>query len=164
MNYKRIPATNAIMRRIITGICLLMLAACQPATPLPAISAQEGEEFILSVGQSAQISGTDLTLTLISVPSDGRCPLDIECTESGPVIVQISIQSGANAPQDLSFNTFTDNNGNVPDMDFQGMTTRIEHDGYVVRIKRILPFPQRFEDKIKAGDYQIGLIVTRSGN
>jgi hypothetical protein len=135
MSYKRIPATNAIMRRIITGICLLMLTACQPATPLLAISAQEGEEFILAVGQSAQISGTDLTLTLIGVPSDGRCTLDIECAESGPVTVIATVRSSLSEPTEIIFQTFTDNDGRVPEMEFQGMTDRVELEEYLIQVE-----------------------------
>lgn len=150
------------MRAFVISTFLLFITACTliPSTPLPPVSADLGSEFELAPGQIATINGTDLKIALTGVPSDGRCPLEIECAASGPVIVQISIQSGANTPQEVSFNTFTDNDGNVPDMDFQGMTTSIEQYGYIVSVKRILPFPQQSVDEIKPGDYRVSLIVT----
>jgi hypothetical protein len=161
MNCKRIPATGTTMKRIIIGMCLLMLTACQPATQLPAITAQEGEEFTLAVGQSAQISGTDLTLTLIGVPSDGRCPLDIECAESGPVTVVVTVRSSLSEPIEIIFQAFTDNDGRVPEMEFQGVKDREKFEWVLIQVESILPFPQMSVSEIGDGEYRVSFLITK---
>ena len=151
------------MKRLLFVAFFIFINACVSApVNLPShIPVDLGKEFTLLVGQSAIFKNNDLTVTLMDIPNDGRCPMQIECAENGPVTVELSIRSGSNAPNEFSFNTFTDNDGSVPQMDFEGMTTKVEQDGYIVQIKSILPFPQRSVDEIKAGDYQVTLIVTK---
>lgn len=154
------------MRAFGISICLLFITACAllPSTPLPPISANLGAEFTLTPGQIVTINDTDLKIILIGVPSDGRCPLDIECAESGPVSATISIQSGSEAPQEVSFLTFTDNDGSIPQMDFEGMTTSVEQNGYLVQIISITPFPQKRIGEIHAEEYRVRLAVTKINN
>ena len=151
------------MKRLLFVAFFIFITACVSSpVNLPSDSSVDlGKEFTLLVGQSAIFKNNDLTVTLMGIPHDGRCPLQIECAENGPVTVELSIRSGSNAPNEFSFNTFTDNDGSVPQMDFEGMTTKVEQDGYIVQIKNILPFPQQSMDEIKAGDYQVTLIVTK---
>lgn len=154
------------MRAFGISICLLFITACAllPSTPLPPISANLGAEFTLTPGQIATINDTDLKIVLIGVPGDQRCPLEIECAISGPVSATISIQSGSDAPQEVSFLTFTDNDGSVPQMDFEGMTTSVEQNGYLVQIISITPFPQKRIGEIHAEEYRVRLVVTKINN
>lgn len=140
---------------------VLLLSACQPATPLSPITADLGTEFTLAPGQSATIADTGLTLTLVSVPGDERCPLNIECAMSGPVSVSISIQIVSGTPQEFSLNSFTDNDGSVPSMDFEGMNTRVEFETFVIQLKSVLPFPQNKIGEIKDSQYRVSLVVEK---
>lgn len=146
------------MKRILV-LAILLLSACMPVTPLPSITADLGNEFTLAPGQSATISNTGLTLTLIGVPGDQRCPLNIECAMSGPVSVSISAQMDSGTPQEFSFYSFTDNDGSIPDLDFEGMITHVEFEAYVIQIKSVLPFPQNKIGEIKDAQYRVAFVI-----
>lgn len=137
------------------------LTACTPASLPAPIQANIGEEFTLTPGQSVTIPKSDLVITLLSVPTDGRCPLDIECTESGPVTIVVIVQFSSGAAQELVFQTFTDNLGNVPEMDFQGMQTSIEIGDVVIRVSKVLPFPKMSAAEIKPAEYLVSFLLTK---
>lgn len=139
----------------------LLLASCQPATPPTPITAVTGMEFTLAPGQTAAIADADLILTLISVPDDGRCPLDIECTESGPVTVVITIQTSLGEPTEIIFRPFTDNDGRVPEMEFQGMKDREKFEEYLIQVESIVPFPQMSVSAIGGGEYRVSFLITK---
>jgi hypothetical protein len=136
---------------------VLFLIACGTGTPPPPVNAGLGEVFTLTPGQSAKIDDAEMTITLVGVPGDERCPLDIECNESGPVTVTITVQSGSEAPKDFTLQSFTDNDGSVPEMDFEGMTASIETNGFVIRLKSVLPFPRKSVAEI--GEYRVSFAV-----
>ena len=138
-----------------------LLTACQPATPPPPITAILGDEFTLAPGQTVEITDADLTLTLESVPDDGRCPLDIECAESGPVTVVVTVRSSLSEPTEIIFRTFTDNDGRVPEMEFQGMKDREEFEGVLIQVEGILPFPQMSAPAIEASEYRVSFLITK---
>lgn len=137
----------------------IALTSCQTAPPPPPITAPVNDEFILRSNQSAAISGTDLTLKLIAVSSDERCPLDIECAMSGPVSLSISIQNETNAAVEFTLQTFTDNDGRAPDMSFEGIQDRVEFEGYIIQVKAVSPYPIKRSGEIKDSEYQVSFIV-----
>lgn len=137
----------------------IALTSCQTAPPPPPITAPVNDEFILRSSQSASISGTDLTLKLIAVSSDERCPLDIECAMSGPVSLSISIQNETNAAVEFTLQTFTDNDGRAPDMSFEGIQDRVEFEGYIIQVKAVSPYPIKRSGEIKDSEYQVSFIV-----
>jgi len=60
---------------------LISLAACGSA---PAkVYADLGEEFSLSIGQTAAIRGQDLQITFEDVVEDSRCPSNVTCIWAG---------------------------------------------------------------------------------
>ena len=137
----------------------IALTSCQTAPPPPPITAPVNDEFILRSSQSAAISGTDLTLKLIAVSSDERCPLDIECAMSGPVSLSISIQNETNAAVEFTLQTFTDNDGRAPDMSFEGIQDRVEFEGYIIQVKAVSPYPIKRSGEIKDSEYLVSFIV-----
>ncbi len=141
-------------------LLLIALTSCQAAPPPPPITASVSDEFVLRPGQSAAILGTDLTLKLIAITSDERCPLEIECAMSGPVSLSISIQSTENAPAEFALQTFTGNDGRTPDMSFEGIQDRVEFEGYIIQVKAVLPYPIKRSSEINDSDYQISFVVT----
>jgi hypothetical protein len=153
---------TGINNRLITPIILLLiiLTSCQAAPPTPPITASVSDEFILRPGQSATILDTGLTLKLIAISSDERCPLEIECAMSGPVTLSISLQSAENPPAEFTLQTFTDNNGRAPGMSFEGIQDRMEFEGYNFQVKAVLPYPLKRSGEIKDSEYQVSFIVT----
>ena len=148
-------------KRFIPSIILffLILTSCQAAPPPPPITASVGDEFTLASGQSATITDTDLSVRLIAISNDERCPSEIECAISGPVSLTISIQKGDNEPTEFALQTFTDNDGRTPEGPFEGIQDRVEYEGYIFRIKAVSPYPINRNDTIKDSEYRVSFTV-----
>lgn len=140
---------------------LIFLLACGFASPLPPVTASPDAEFTLAPGQTAILADTEIEVTLVGITSDGRCPLLIECAMSGPVTVSISIKSGTNVTGEFQLINFTDTDGRVPPMDFEGMSPRVEINGYSISMVSILPFPQRSVREISDDEYRVTFKVTK---
>ena len=139
---------------------LVLLTSCQTAPPAPPVTASSSKEFFLRPSQSATILGTDLTLKLLAVSGDERCPLEIECAMSGPVTLTISLQKAKNTPAEFILQTFTDNDGRAPAGPFQGIQDRMDYEGYIFQVKAVLPFPLKRSNEIKSSEYQVYFVVT----
>jgi hypothetical protein len=137
-----------------------ILGGCRTATPLPLLTAGMDNEFTLAPGQSAAVTGADLTITFNSVVSDDRCPSEVECVASGSVAVSLSVQQGGDPATDVTLQTFTDQEGYAPEREFEGIQNRAETDNTVMRLVRVLPYPQNLSEEIKDDDYQVTLLVT----
>ena len=79
----------------IMTIFILPLAACG-STPAK-VYVDLGEEFSLSIGQTATIKGQALQITFEDVIEDSRCPSDVTCIWAGRVsciikLVEVSSQ------------------------------------------------------------------------
>ena len=71
---------------VFTIILITTLTTCQPAPP--PITVAQDVEFSLAEDQTATITDTGgLTIRLIGVAGDERCPSEIECAMSGPVSI-----------------------------------------------------------------------------
>ena len=141
---------------------LVLLAACQSATPLPNIIAETGSEFTLGFRQSATITDTSLTITLEGVKGDERCPSEIECAASGPVSLSLSAQISDSEPTGINLQVFTSNNGRVPDMQFEGIEDRTVFEGYLIRVVSVLPYPAKAFDEIKDLEYRVTFMVSKA--
>ena len=139
---------------------LWLLAACQSATSVPAVTATLNNEFTLGTGQSVSVKKTDLTVTFNAVLSDERCPSKIECAASGPVTVSLSIQQDGDTPATVSLQTFTDQEGRAPGGSFEGIEDQIQIGDYLIQIVSVLPYPQNLSG-IKPSDYQATFMVTQ---
>lgn len=149
------------MKKILPVIFLLLwLTSCQAATPPPPITASVSQEFTLRPDQSAAILGSDITVHLIAVSSDERCPLEMECAASGPVTLSITIRKGDYEPEEFSLQTFTDNDGRAPEISFEGIQSHVEYEGYTIQVKAVLPFPLKRFGEIKDSEYQASFVVT----
>ena len=139
-------------------VCIL--AACRSSTPSSPGHAALNTEVTLAPGQSAAVTGTDLTITFHSVVSDERCPSEIECAASGPVTVSLSIQQGDDDPTEFTLQTFTDLDGRSPNVQFEGVTNRTELGDYAVQIASVTPYPQNLNTEIEASQYRVALLVS----
>lgn len=149
-----------MLRLFRVSLLTISLSACGTAAPLSPVTANLNEEFILTPGQTALIAGTDLTIALTGV-GDARCPLDIECAESGPVTVVIEVAANTDAPMIVTLQAFTDTDGRVPAGPFEGIQDRAEHEGYLIQLKSVLPFPQMSTDEIDDKDYRVSFAVSK---
>lgn len=141
-------------------LLLALLTACQSATPLPPLTAAPGSKFTLAPEQSASITGTGLTVRLVSVSGDQRCPIGMECVMSGPVTMTISIQKDSASPAKFVLQTFTDNDGSAPKGSFEGIKNRVEYKGYIIQVKEVLPYPAKAVNKIGDSEYRVSFLAT----
>jgi len=149
------------MKRFLLLLALCAMA-CRFGAPPEPVLAELGQEFTLMVGQAATIPAADMILTLVSVPGDPRCPYELECAVSGPVSLSITVQAGSEAPQEFALQTFTDNDGRAPDMNFEGIQSSITvGDGYVIQLESVLPYPQKHMGEVKDGEYRVAFTVTK---
>ena len=77
----------------IITILILPLAACGN-TPTE-VYADLGEEFSLSIGQTAILKGQALQITFEDVIEDSRCPSDVTCIWAGRVSCTIKLVDGS---------------------------------------------------------------------
>jgi hypothetical protein len=146
----------------ITFIVLMnILTACQPAAPLSPLIVKTNAEFTLAPDQTATITDTGLTIRLIGVAGDERCPSGIECAASGPVSISLSVQIGDGDPTNINLQTFTSNDGRSPDMQFEGIKDRVVFEGYLIRVTGVLPYPASLSKTIKDSEYRVSLTVTK---
>jgi hypothetical protein len=52
-------------------------------------------DFDLTVGQSARVDGTAVTITFNGVTADSRCPLGVMCIQAGNASVSLTVTDGA---------------------------------------------------------------------
>jgi hypothetical protein len=142
-------------------LLLCLLTGCLAGTPQP-ISATSDAEIILSVGQTVSLSDANLSITLLNVVSDERCPSEIECAASGPVTLRLSILGSNGAGTEETLQTFTDNNGLAATMEFEGIQSSTTVDEYQIRILGVSPYPKDRSDSIKPSAYKVTLKVLRN--
>jgi hypothetical protein len=147
--------------QMISFFMLFILSACQPAaTSSSPVTGTVNTEITLAPGQSAAVTGTNLTVTFDSVAADDRCPSQVECVASGPVTVSLSVQQGDGEPTDFTLQTFTDQNGRSPNVQFEGVTNQVEVGAYRIQITGVTPYPLNSTTKIQPSEYRLSLLVT----
>jgi hypothetical protein len=149
------------MKIILALLLTILLASCSSVTPAP-VTVTLGTEFTLAANQTATIEDTNLTIKLIGVTDDQRCPSEIECAASGPVSLSLSAQIGDSEPTDINLQVFTSNNGRAPDMQFEGIEDRAIFEGYLIRVVSVLPYPAKTFDEISASEYRVIFIVSKA--
>lgn len=115
----------------------MTLAGCttasQPTTgttpPSGSIQVNTAQNFELSAGQSAKVSGTSITVTFRSVAADSRCPSDVQCVWAGDGAVKLGIQSTVQPSQETTVHTTLD-------------PKFVDYSGYRIRIVGLAPYPK----------------------
>jgi hypothetical protein len=146
------------MKKITLVILLFLISSCSSATPAP-ITATLGTEFTLAPDQIATITNTNLTLRLVRIAGDERCPSKIECAVSGPVSLSLSAQLGNSQPTPIDLQVFTGNDGRAPEMQFEGIKDRDVYEGYLIRVTGVLPYPVNRTNLIKDSDYRVTFVI-----
>ncbi len=82
------------------GIAFAALACA--ANP---VSAPLDRSFELRVGESSPVAGTDLEVHFEGVPSDSRCPPDVQCISAGDATVALRVTGGGKAATTYQLHT-----------------------------------------------------------
>ncbi len=105
------------------------------------IDAELRDIFTLRLEQDAVIASADITVTFEKVISDFRCPKAVECEEDGPVIVQISAETGDGTSATFEMN---------PEPGIAAVEgfppTRVNFQGFVIELTAVHPDPIQPED------------------
>jgi hypothetical protein len=112
------------------------------------IQAGLNSEFVLSIGQSASITGEDLEITFKDVTGDSRCPSNVTCIWAGEVTCIIELkQAGSSSRMALNDS---------------GLTTEYSKEaykGYQLAFK-VTPYPVAGTE-ILLDAYRLHLIVSK---
>lgn len=139
------------MRRYVVWLSIaisVFIAASGCSEPEGNIVVGLDEEFVLSVGQSATLTGEDLTIEFVEVVSDSRCPSGatciwageasclIEITRADSIFSKVLTQLGSSSPNKANFT------------------------GYEIAFE-VQPYPQLGQE-IAATDYRLQLTVSKT--
>ncbi|MEW5941306.1 MAG: hypothetical protein AB1750_16705 [Chloroflexota bacterium] len=147
-------------RKLLPLLLAALLASCGRSTPPASLTIDLETEFTLAPGQSASLAASSLTINLVGVSNDERCPSDIECAASGPVTLTISVQKEGGEPVEFTLQTFTGYDGRSPEGPFEGIQDRVEFEGYLIRVKGVLPYPVKAVNEIKDSEYRVTFLFT----
>ena len=114
------------------------------------IPAELGEQFQLTVNQTAFIESENMKITFSDVLEDSRCPSDVVCVWEGQISVLVSILQNE---QPLGELMLTGRAGNE-ELATEGL------EGYSIRLVLADPYPISTEI-IELSDYVITLVVTK---
>lgn len=127
-------------------LLLLLLAACGGGPG--EVKANLGQEFSLSIGQTASIQGEDLQLKFLEVVNDSRCPSDVSCFWRGQASSLIEV-------------TYLESVQKVTLVQ-PGLTEEpsgIDFNDYLIEFN-LTPYPEAGKE-IKKSDYRLQLVVTK---
>jgi hypothetical protein len=152
MNKKNTFLSVGMVTAVILSV--LMLSACSTdssstSTPTPD-EFSLGQEFSLSVGQMAAVTGENLAIKFIEVTSDSRCPRDVTCIWAGEVSCLIEVTKGSLAPYKLVLTQ--------PGLTDQTATQNF--DGYEIMF-RVDPYPAAGKP-ITKDEYRLVMTITKS--
>jgi hypothetical protein len=125
-------------------VVFVAVSACDDPTG-PTV--QLNEEFTLSPGEVATVSGTGIRIRFVGVEGDSRCPADVICIQGGDAIVRIEVLSLGGGAQSYELHTA----GTVP----------VVHGNMTIALVQLSPFP--FSSRtIQPEEYRATLRVTGS--
>ncbi len=128
-------------------LLLLLLTAC--GGEAAEVQANLGQEFSLSIGQTASIKGEDLQLKFLQVVNDSRCPSNVTCIWQGQASCLVEI-------------TYLESVQRVTLVQ-PGLTeepSRIDFNDYLIQFN-LTPYPEAGKE-IKKTDYRLQLVVTKT--
>ena len=140
---------------ILVAVPAMALVGCQLTDTAEAdpIEFRLDQEFTLSGGQEAVITGENLHLRFTDVLEDSRCPTRVECFWTGQARIAVVVQPAGSAPATVDFNT-----NPAPSQNVQ----TVEVDDYTILLKSLDPYPQTPDDSTPLGDYRATLSVRKS--
>jgi len=130
------------MRRIFVVPLLAMAIACSPSGP----TARLDQNFILAPGETARVTGADVSVRFVAVQLDSRCPGDATCIQAGDAIVRIEALSSTGGATTADLHTAN--------------SQPARHKDVLIALVELAPYP--FVSRpMQPGDYRATLRVTR---
>lgn len=130
------------------AVLLLLLLAAACGGGAGEVEAELGQEFSLTIGQTASIQGEQLNLKFLEVVNDSRCPRNVTCIWQGQATCLVEI-------------TYLESVHRLT-LTQPGLTeepSRIQFNDYLIQFN-LTPYPQAGQE-IKNGDYRLKLVVTK---
>jgi hypothetical protein len=141
---------------LLVAVLLLALAGCQATREAEAdpVEFALNQEFTVSGGQEAVISGEILRLRFSDVLEDSRCPTEVECFWTGQARIAVLVEPSGSPSTTVDFNTNPAPGQNV-------QTRRA--DGYTISLKSLDPYPRTPDDSIALDEYRATMSVLQGG-
>jgi hypothetical protein len=130
----------------ILAVMILLLTATLSCSASN-LTASLGKEFTLPVGQTAVISGENLTLKFVEMTGDSRCAKGVECIRAGDAKCQMLITFNGSTSDVL----FTQQGGGETVQDFLN---------YYKASFVLEPYPE-YGKTIDKSDYKLVMTVTK---
>lgn len=127
------------MRRAWTSVgAFVVLASCSSSPTVPSV--EPVSEFVLAVGDAAQVSTTGLRVQFERVVGDSRCPSDAICIWAGDAELAVTVTRPGHGKEVLSLRTV-------------GTESRAVIGDWALSLTRLEPYPQGSKP-IPPGDYK----------
>ncbi len=107
-----------------------------------------GQEFSLSIGQSASMNDSDLGITLLEIVTDSRCPRDVVCIWVGEVVASVEITLG-NSTEKVA----------LTQPGSSSVNDTVTYDKYRIYFD-VQPYPEEAQD-ISQEDYELVLTIVK---
>jgi hypothetical protein len=130
----------------IITILVLPLVAC--GNTHPKVYADLGQEFSLSLGQTATINGQALQITFEDVIEDSRCPSDVTCIWAGRVSCVIKLVEVSSQYRMV-----------LTELGLTDQYTRETYREYQLAF-HVIPYPEAGQS-IRSDEYRLQLIVSK---
>jgi hypothetical protein len=134
------------MKRCLAALFILLAAGVACGQP-----AQVGREFKLKAGRVVTLDGGALRVRFVRVPSDSRCPVDVECVWAGNAEVLLEVGGSRGRGQ----KSLTLNTNASPERPGEGAYGR-----YTLKLVALAP-QRRSSQEVKPGEYTATLLVSK---
>lgn len=130
MNAKKLLVTALV------GSVMALATGCFPEFPPEGNGGRPGHErpeekdkVELKVKYGGEATYQDLSITLVDVPDDSRCPVDAQCVWAGNARVQLVLKLAQGNPTQVELNTH------------DSMQRSVEFEGYTITLADLHPYP-----------------------
>ena len=137
------------MKRVLLIIALLVLILPSCNSSSNKVRASLGQEFVLAINQTSEISGENLLVKFTDVIGDSRCPTGVECIWAGQVSCILDITISGKTSQTVI-------TGPGDTSDYANAT----YQKYSLKF-RVDPYPQSGKT-ISKSDYRLYLTINKN--
>ncbi len=141
-----------MQRQILSVIVALVILASGCTEQESAVLAGLDTPFQIGVNQQAFLETENMSIELLDIIDDSRCPSDFRCAVSGEVVAEIMISKGA---ETLGVYNISDWRQSI------GYTSKINVDNYVVELAGVSPYPKD-DSGIRLSDYVLTFAVSKA--
>jgi len=105
-----------------------------------------GQSVTLGVNQSKRLFDRKLTVKVLAVVEDSRCPKDVNCIQAGNAKVRVSVRKGTDSSR-------------IVDLDLNAGQTSVTFENYTITLSALTPYPETAAP-IKRNKYVATLTVS----